>query len=97
VAEKLRHALEALHGLIGEVRRRVPDDLLVDGCSSVKDEYLLPTALYAIRSALVSYLALKNMLALANDNDLEERLLGYSRDEFKDWLGRIDQAGSVTG
>ncbi len=37
------------------------------------------------------------MLALANDNDLTDRLLVYSRDEFKEWLDRIDQAGSVTG
>jgi len=37
------------------------------------------------------------MLALANDNDLSERLITYSRDEFKEWLDRIDQGGSVTG
>ena len=97
VAEKFRHNLEALHSLILEIRRRVPDDLLVDECASVKEEYLLPTALYAFRSAIVGYLALKNMLALASDNDLGDRLLGYSRDEFKEWLDRIDQAGSVTG
>ncbi len=102
VAEKVRHNLEATHSLICEIRRRVPDDLCAGVPSSeppvsVKEEYLLPTALYAFRSAIVGYLALKNMLALANDNDLNERLLAYSRDEFMGWLDRIDQGGSVTG
>jgi len=45
----------------------------------------------------LGYLALNNMLALANEKDLDDRLLAYSRDEFKEWLDRIDQAGSVTG
>ena len=58
---------------------------------------MLPTALYAFRSGIVGYLALNNMLALANEHDLDDRLLAYSRDEFKEWLDRIDQAGSVTG
>jgi hypothetical protein len=64
---------------------------------SSTEEYVLPTALYAFRSALVGHLALNNMLALANNHDLDDRLLAYSRDEFKAWLDRIDQAGSVTG
>jgi hypothetical protein len=102
VAEKVRHNLEATHSLICEIRRRVPDDLCAGlpssgPPSSVKEEYLLPTALYAFRSAIVGYLALNNMLALANDNDLTDRLLAYSRDEFKEWLDRIDQGGPVTG
>lgn len=102
VAEKVRHTLEALHSLIHEIRDRVPQDLLVVAPSSgppvsIKEEYLLPAALHAFRSAIVGHLALNNMLALANDNDLDDRLLAYSRDEFKEWLDRIDQAGSVTG
>ncbi len=102
VAEKFRHNLEALHSLIHEIRRRVPKDLCAEERSwgppvSVKEEYLLPTAHYAFRSAVVGYLALNNMLALTNDNDFDDRLLAYSREEFKEWLDRIDQAGSVTG
>jgi len=54
-------------------------------------------AIYAFQSALVGYLALKNLLALANDNDLSSRLASYSVEEFKDWLDRIDQGCSVTG
>jgi len=102
VAEKVRHTLEAIHSLIHEIRQRASQDLSVAAPSSgppvsIKEEYLLPTALHAFRSAVVGHLALNNMLALANDNDLDDRLPAYSRDEFKEWLDRIDQAGSVTG
>jgi hypothetical protein len=102
VAEKVRHNLEAIHSLIHAIRRRVPDDLCAGEPSSgppvsVKEEYLLPTALHAFRSAIVGYLALNNMLALPDENQLGDRLLAYSRDEFKEYLDRIDQAGSVTG
>lgn len=51
----------------------------------------------AFRSAIVGYLALKNMLALASDNDLSSRLSSYTREEFTDWLDRIDRGGSVKG
>ena len=102
VAENFRHNLEALHRLIYDIQNRVPEDLSVglppaETTASVRDEFLLPSAHYAFRSAIVGYLALKNMLALANDNDLSNRLSLYSREEFKDWLDRIDQGGSVTG
>lgn len=102
VAEKFRHNLEAVHNLIHDIRQRLPDDLSMGESSSgpsvsVKGDFLLPTACYAFHSAIVGYLALNNMLALANDNGLDDRLLAYSRDEFKEWLDRIDQSGSVTG
>ena len=102
VAEKFRHNLEALHRLIYDIQKRVPEDLSVEDPSaettaSVIDEFLFPSAHYAFRSGIVGYLALKNMLALANDNGLSSRLSSYSREEFKDWLDRIDHGGSVTG
>ena len=98
VAEKFRHNLEALHRLIYDIQNRVPEDLSVGEASAcVKHDLLLPSAHYAFRSAIVGYLALKNMLALANANDLSSRLSSYTREEFKDWLDRIDQGGSVTG
>jgi len=40
---------------------------------------------------------LNNMLALANENKLFERLLGFDYDDLKEWLDRIDREGSVTG
>ncbi len=102
VAEKVRRNLEATHSLIHAIRRRVPDDHCTGKPASgppvsVKEEYLLPTALYAFRSGIAGYLALNNMLALASENDLDDRLLAHSRDESKEWLDRIDQGGSVTG
>ena len=102
VAQKFRNNLEALHRLIDDIQNRVPEDLPVgkqpaETTVSVRDNFLLPSAHYAFQSAIVGYLALKNMLALANDNDLSNRLSLYSREEFKDWLDRIDQGGSVTG
>jgi hypothetical protein len=44
----------------------------------------------------VSYLALNNILALANDREIEQRLLDMSREDFKRWLDDIDREGSVT-
>ena len=91
VAEKFRNNLEALHRLIDDIQNRVPEDLPVghqptETTASVRDDFLLPSAHYAFRSGVVGYLALKNMLALANDNDLSSRLASYSVEEFKDWL-----------
>jgi len=84
VAEKFRHALEATHQLIADLR------------PSKGNDSLLFHARYALMSQLTGYLALKNMLALASDSDLAQRLEGYSRTEFSEWLDRIDQQGSVT-
>jgi hypothetical protein len=44
----------------------------------------------------VSYLALHNMLALANPSEFSDRLLGMNRAEFREWLDGIDREGSVT-
>ncbi len=54
-------------------------------------------AKYAFHSAVVGYLALHNMLALANEHDISERLLRYAKDDSAKWLDRIDAGGSVTG
>jgi len=59
VAEKFRHNLESLYSLIHEIQLRVPEDLAVgqpseDPPVSVKEEYLLPTAHYGFRSAIVA-------------------------------------------
>ena len=90
VAEKFRHCLEGLHGAIGKIETAAKADADLD-------ELIGFQAKYAFHAAIVGYLALHNMLALANEHDLDDRLLAYSRDEFKEWLDRIDQAGSVTG
>ena len=52
----------------------------------------------AFMHALVAYLALGNMLALAADpGALAERLLGATAEEFDAWLWRVEQESSVTG
>ena len=84
VAEKFRHSLEATHHLLTDLRQ-------------TNSESLRFSARYAFRSQLTGYLALTNLLALANDNTLSERLEGYTAEQFKEWLDRIDQQGSVTG
>lgn len=95
VAEKFRRCLEGLHGAIREIQSgSQPDATTGDGGQAESVPY---QARYAFHSAIVGYLALHNLLALANQDDLDERLLTHSRDEFSDWLDRIKQAGSLTG
>jgi hypothetical protein len=84
VAEKFRHSLEATHRLLTDLRK-------ADG-----NEVLLWSAQYAFHCQLTGYLALNNLLALANDNHLAQRLEAYTPEQFKEWLDRIDQQGSVT-
>lgn len=54
---------------------------------------VLPAMYYA----LVSYLALHNMLAKANDRGLAERLLSSSRDDLTAWLSFVRDQGGVLG
>ena len=101
VAEKIRHSLESLHQLNLAIEK-VPDDVpapgkWVEATPSLKDAYLRSPAQHAFHYGLVGYLALFNLLALANDHNLVERLLRMSRDEFTEWLERIAAEGSVTG
>ena len=85
VAEKFRHGLEATHHLLADLNQGKGHDSM------------LFSARHAFLSQLTGYLALNNLLALANDHNLSQRLEGYSSEEFKEWLDRIDQQGSVTG
>ena len=84
VAEKFRNSLTGLHDVLRDVRRLGDDDMTFK-------------ASYALRSGLVGYLALNNLLALVNEPGFAERIEGFSRNEFREWLDRIDQQGSVTG
>jgi len=82
VAEKLRSALEQIH---------VAHCSMLDGA----DERGAVQA--AFHYCLVSYLALNNMLSLAGDDDVVERLFAMSRDELHTWLEVVAVEGSVTG
>ena len=97
VAEKARTALEELHGLCRRLLA-LERGSQRDGSASVSwplDE-LFTLAAQAFRHDLVSYLALNNMLALANNRNIIGELLDQSPDQFREWLSRIDQEGSVT-
>jgi hypothetical protein len=90
VAEKFRGSMECTHYLIHLIKRT--------GSVTAEDkDTILSQARGALRYQLTGYLALKNMLALANDQELFRRLEGYSYDDFHDWLDRIDQQGTTTG
>lgn len=84
VAEKLRHAIEATHHLLPQLRQQAGSQ------AAVFD------ATYAFQSQLTAFLALNNLLALANEKGFFERLARYTDEQFKDWLDRIGQQGSVT-
>lgn len=85
VAEKLRGSLESLH----QLHRGVT------GASNAEED-IRHTVHAAFHYAAVAYLALHNMLALANRSDFSDRLLAMSRSDFSDWLDGIDREGSVT-
>ena len=102
VAEKLRTCIEELHSLHSLAARDLPDDLplpaRLKGKAAgydIKRESILNPGYSAFRHALVSYLALNNLLAIANDNDVFARLLRMSGDDFHGWLDGIDREGSV--
>lgn len=82
VAEKSRGAIEQIHA----VYLQLGDD------SSAR-----APAQAAFHYALVSYLALNNMLTLAGDHRVVTRLLAMPPDELTRWLDAVDAEGSVTG
>ncbi len=50
----------------------------------------------AFRLGLTAYLALNNLLGIANEQGIFGRLLAMPYDEFTVWLRRITEEGSVT-
>jgi len=82
--------MELTHFLINTLSRTSLAD------TEDKDK-MLSQARGSLRYQLTGYLALKNMLALAKDQGLFQRLERFSYDDFHDWLDRIDQQGTTTG
>jgi hypothetical protein len=82
VAEKSRHAIEAIHAVHAE---------LGEGHAA------RGSAQAAFHYALVAHLALNNMLSLAGDHRVVTRLLAMPPDELVRWLDAVDAEGSVTG
>ena len=82
VAEKSRGAIEQIHAVY----------LLLGEDSGARGP-----AQAAFHYALVSYLALNNMLTLAGDHRVVTRLLAMSPHELVRWLDAVESEGSVTG
>lgn len=82
VAEKSRCAIEQIHA----VYLQIGDDGGARGPAQAAFHY-----------ALVSYLALNNMLTLAGDHRVVTRLLAMPPGELTKWLDAVDAEGSVTG
>jgi len=99
VAEKLRHSLQSLHALHRALTECPRDDLELPSAmgAPVTPNRLRSTAWMAFRQATVSYLALEDMLGLANDTGLFDGLLAMSDEDFRLWLHRIASEGSETG
>lgn len=75
VAEKCRITLEALWEAYNELAAKAPGKYEVH---------------VAFTNGAVAFLALNNMLALANEPAFDDRLLEMTRDQFNSWLDRID-------
>jgi hypothetical protein len=100
VGEKLRHALEGVHDLARSIREFVPDDSANPLAErplpcSVKQDFLLSPAEAAFHYALVAFLGLHNRLALADEPELEARLLSLSRSAFNEWLADIERHSTL--
>ncbi|MHB1342702.1 MAG: hypothetical protein ACYC5F_11140 [Thermoleophilia bacterium] len=102
VAEKARSGIEQLHRLLASIDALAPSDLPqpagVAGTTFLsRADSLRGPAHAAFHYAIVSYLALNNMLHLANDRRHLESLSSMSWGELDKWLDVIDREGSVTG
>lgn len=102
VSSKAESALLASHQVLVAVEHFVPEDLpqpesAFGSVFSTKRDGLLAPAWTAFRYGLVSYLALNNMLNLANDSELLDRLAAMPQEEFGRWLHGVASEGSVTG
>lgn len=98
VAEKLAAALGDLHRAHRAVRGAPGGAGHPESAAELAPPDVQADLRLAFVHALVAYLALGNMLALADDpGALAARLLASSRAEFTDWLWRVGREGSVTG
>ena len=89
VAEKVRISIETIYSIYDKAINRLPD-------SNEKTE-IISDSCYAFRNSIVAFLALYNMLALVENNDVYDDLLNSSRDELCGWLDVVEREGSLTG
>lgn len=101
ISEKMKGALKMVHVTLSAIKYYVPDDLpqpeKAKGTSfNVKQDALLIPAISTFRYQLTSFLALHNMLAVANDQKVFERLQQYTPEEFAKWLEHVEQEGALS-
>ncbi len=87
VAEKMRSCIEQLHASIQTLREH----------EQSKKDGLSESVRSAFRYAVISYLALMNMLGVANNQSIFDRLLAMSPEDLREWIDRIHIEGSVIG
>lgn len=102
IAEKFRTSIYSSHSLWRLAKRDVPDglpqpDYFAGTEYSVKNDSILAPCHSSFSAGLVAFLALYNMLDLANQPNLVERLLEMESGKFNDWLTRIEEEGSIHG
>ena len=81
IAEKLRYCLEGLHSR----HTQASDD------PGQRSDLWGP-----FNYALTAYLALHNLLKLAEDGKAAGNLLSLSSEEFRSWLDSVERKGSLT-
>ncbi|MCL5029778.1 MAG: hypothetical protein M1480_12270 [Bacteroidetes bacterium] len=68
-----------------------------DDLYSLKADGLLSPLFSSFRYSLTSFLALHNLLGIANNQNIFEKLLNFTEEDFNKWLERIESEGSING
>ena len=102
VCEKLTESLKTIHHLNNFIKNNIHDDLKLinpinNNLYSPKNDGLLSPLYSSFRYSLTSLLALHNMIGIANNQNIFEKLLSYNEEDFNHWLERIESEGSTNG
>jgi len=101
-AASLRATAESTHRLYRDIERDIPDSLRQPSAAGttavgVRHSALMLRAYAAFKDALTAYLALNQLTASAEKNNVAELLLSKSEEEFRAWLDRADKEGALNG
>ena len=102
VQEKLISSIKSIHRLYSFVRDNIKDDMQLNKQINIeqyspKNDGLLSPLYSAFRHGITSLLALQNMLAITNNQEIFEKLLAFNEEDFSLWLQRIQSEGSLNG
>ena len=107
IAEKMKNGLIEQHRLLRELRMQLPDDMSANAehydledmsitSMSVKNDLLMGPAYNAFYFQTLAYLALMQMLDLANTNDVK-RYSEMTGSDFEKWIEFVDRQASEFG